>query len=205
MIASPERSPEPPLPLEFANEEESTKITGFWMFLVTDVLIFASLFSTLAIYRFRAAGGPGPADLFSVGPTLAETLLLLTSSFTVSLAVWSMRRGARTALFVWMTLTLVLGAGFIGTELNEFVSDVASGASWTTSAFLSSFFLLVGTHGAHVAFGILWAVAVLLQVVRHGLTPVTARKVYTFSLYWHFLDIIWVFIFTYVYLAAGIG
>jgi cytochrome aa3-600 menaquinol oxidase subunit 3 len=196
-----EQTPEA-VPLEFADEEQSLRITGFWMFLITDILIFASLFASYAVYRPMVASGPTPGELFSLGPALLETLLLLTSSFTVGIAVWSMRRGQEIAMTLWLVVTLLLGAGFVATELHEFVRDVAQGASWQTSAFLSAFFLLVSTHGAHVTFGILWAVAILLQVARRGLTSTTCRKVYTFSLYWHFLDVVWVFIFTVVYLAA---
>lgn len=195
-----ENEPLRQLPLEFANEEESIKITGFWMFLVTDVLIFASLFSVYSVYYSRVAQGPGPAQLFHLAPTLLETLLLLTSSFTVGIAVWAMRRGQLRAAMAWVVGTLVLGAGFVATEIHEFVGDVAAGYTMHTSAFLSSFFALVATHGAHVTFGILWAVTLLVQLARRGFTPVTTRKLYTFSLYWHFLDIVWVFIFTYVYL-----
>ena len=193
------------VPAEFADEEQSLHIAGFWMFLVTDILIFASLFAAYAVYRPMVASGPSAAQLFGLGPTLLETGLLLTSSFTVGIAVWFMRRGQRSAMVAWVVLTLLLGAGFVGTELHEFVADVAVGASWHTSAFLSSFFLLVSTHGAHVTFGLLWAVALLAQVGRRGLTAVTRRKIYTFSLYWHFLDIIWIFIFTAVYLGAKIA
>ena len=195
----------PGLPLEFADEEQSIHIAGFWMFLVTDILIFASLFASYAVYQPMVAGGPTGARLFDLGPALLETVLLLTSSFTVGIAVWWMRRGQREAMMLWIVLTLILGAVFVGTELHEFAADVARGASWQTSAFLSAFFLLVSTHGAHVTFGILWALALLVQVARRGLTAVTTRKIYTFALYWHFLDLIWVFIFTLVYLGAKIA
>jgi len=192
------------LPLEFAEEEQSLKITGFWLFLVTDVLIFASLFSSYAVYQPMVAQGPTAFQLFHLGPVILETLILLTSSFTVGIAVWAMRRQRVAMLKAWLIFTLLLGAAFVGIELHEFIGDVAMGASWRTSAFLSSFFLLVSTHGAHVTFGIIWALSLLVQLARRGLTAVTARKIYTFSLYWHFLDIIWVFIFTFVYLGGKI-
>jgi cytochrome aa3-600 menaquinol oxidase subunit 3 len=192
------------LPLEFAEEEQSLKITGFWLFLVTDVLIFASLFSSYAVYQPMVAQGPTAFQLFHLGPVILETLILLTSSFTVGIAVWAMRRQRLAMLKAWLIFTLILGAAFVGIELHEFIGDVAMGASWRTSAFLSSFFLLVSTHGAHVTFGIIWALSLLVQLARRGLTAVTARKIYTFSLYWHFLDIIWVFIFTFVYLGGKI-
>jgi len=194
-----------PLPIEFADEEQSVHITGFWLFLVSDLLIFASLFAVYAVYRPMVAGGPSPAQLFHLGPALLETMLLLTSSFTVGLAIWAMRRGHIRAMALLLGLTMLLGAGFVGAELHEFIGDVAIGASWRTSSFLSAFFLLVSIHGVHVTFGILWALALLLQVWRRGLNAVTARKIYTFSLYWHFLDIVWVFILSLVYLGGRIG
>lgn len=200
-----EHAHRPDLPLELSDEKESIKITGFWMFLVTDVLIFASLFSAYAVYRPRVAAGPGPQQLFHFGPALLETLLLLTSSFTVGLAIHEMRNDRRTGLVAWTVATLVLGSGFVAMELHEFASYASLGATWHQSAFLSAFYVLVGTHGVHVTFGILWAVTLLVQLARRGLTPVTARKLYTFALYWHFLDVVWVFIFTVVYLMGKVG
>ncbi len=204
-----ELAPEPgrreDLPLELSDEQESVKITGFWMFLVTDVLIFASLFSAYAVYRPRVATGPGPLELFHFGPALLETLLLLTSSFTVGIAIYEMRKGRPGGVMAWTIATLALGAAFVFLEIHEFASYAALGATWHQSAFLSAFYVLVGTHGAHVSFGILWAVTLLVQLARRGLTPVTARKLYTFSLYWHFLDVVWVFIFTVVYLMGKIA
>lgn len=194
-----------PMPPEFANETESLMISGFWVFLSTDILLFASLFASYAVYHNRVAAGPTPAHVLGLGSAIIETFLLLTSSFTIGLAIWAMRQSKQGLMMLFLILTLVLGAGFVGTELHEFVVDVAHGASWQTSAFLSSFFLLVSTHGAHVSFGILWAIGLLFQVSRRGLTPTTRRKIYTFSLYWHFLDVIWVFIFTVVYLGANLA
>ncbi|PSR22644.1 MAG: cytochrome o ubiquinol oxidase subunit III [Sulfobacillus acidophilus] len=192
------------LPLEFADEKESVNITGFWMFLVTDVLVFGSLFSTYAVMRHSYAMGPTADQLFKMGPVMLETLLLLTSSFTIGLGVFAMRKGQTRALMFWLLLTMLLGAGFVTTEIHDFVSFAAIGATWHTSAFLSAFDILVGTHGAHVTFGIFWALTLLLQLRKRGITARTARKIYTFSLYWHFLDIVWIFIFTFVYLNGKI-
>lgn len=192
------------MPIEFSGAE-SLSITGFWLFLVTDLLVFASLFASYAVFSPMTVGGPTPHSLFRLGPVLLETLSLLTSSFTAGIAIWAMRRG-RIALLRWaLVVTLLLGALFVGLELREFAADVALGASWTKSAFLSSFFLLVATHGAHVTFGIIWALGLLAQLSSRGLNALTSRKLYTFALYWHFLDIVWIFIFTYVYLAGRIG
>lgn len=192
------------LPVEFADEKESINITGFWAFLVTDVLIFGSLFSTYAVMHKAAAFGPTSQQLFKMGPVMLETLLLLTSSFTIGLGVYAMRRGQVRALMFWMVLTMLLGAGFVSSEINDFISFAHVGATWHTSAFLSAFDILVGTHGAHVTFGIFWALTLLFQLKKRGITARTARKVYTFSLYWHFLDIVWIFIFTFVYLNGKI-
>lgn len=192
------------LPLEFADEKESINITGFWMFLVTDVLIFGSLFSTYAVMHGSDAMSYSSQQLFKMGPVMLETLLLLTSSFTIGLGVWAMRRGQTRALMIWMFLTILLGAGFVSSEISDFVSFAQIGATWHASAFLSAFDILVGTHGGHVTFGIFWAVTLLFQLKKRGITARTARKVYTFSLYWHFLDIVWIFIFTFVYLNGKI-
>jgi len=172
------------------------------MFLVTDVLIFASLFSVYAVYRSQVAQGPSAAQVFGLGPVLLETLLLLTSSFTCSLAVYAMRAGNRRALLALLGVTLALGLGFVSLEIHDFASLVAAGYTWSRGSFLSAFFTLVGTHGAHVSFGILWGLAILVQLVRRGIRPITARKLYTFALYWHFLDLVWIFLFTVVFLST---
>ncbi len=135
---------------------------------------------------------------------MLETLILLTSSFCCGLAVQAMRNGRRGALMAWLAVTCTLGLTFVLLELREFIADALAGASWHRSAFLSAFFTLVGTHGGHVSFGILWGVAILVQLAREGLNPRSASRMYTFSLYWHFLDIVWVFIFTVVYLMRAI-
>lgn len=193
------------LPLEFTDNHESLKILGFWSFLATDLLLFASLFAVYAVYQSRVGmAGPSPDQLFKLGPAVVETLLLLTSSFTCGLAVYQMRRNHKRGTIIWLAVTLLLGIGFVTTEVREFVSYIALGDSWHHSAFLSAFFTLVGTHGAHVTFGILWAITLIIQLMGRGLTTVTTRKMYMFALYWHFLDIIWVFIFTVVYLNGKI-
>ncbi|PSR36078.1 MAG: cytochrome o ubiquinol oxidase subunit III, partial [Sulfobacillus thermosulfidooxidans] len=191
------------LPLEFTDNHESLKILGFWSFLATDLLLFASLFAVYAVYQSRIGmAGPSPDQLFKLGPAVVETLLLLTSSFTCGLAVYEMRHGHKTGTIAWLIVTILLGIGFVTTEIREFVSYIALGDSWHHSAFLSAFFTLVGTHGAHVSFGILWAITLIIQLAGRGLTTITTRKMYMFALYWHFLDIIWVFIFTVVYLSG---
>ncbi len=193
------------LPLEFADYHESIKITGFWIFLTTDLVLFSCLFATFAVMRYDYANGPTPLHLFHMTPLIVETALLLTSSFTCSLAIYQSRRQNKNGALSWLILTILLGMGFVGTEVHEFVSYVNSGATWHQSGFLSAFFTLVGTHGSHVTFGIFWALTLVAQLVQRGITPRTSRKLYTFALYWHFLDIVWVFIFSFVYLSNMTG
>ncbi|MNI59227.1 Quinol oxidase subunit 3 [compost metagenome] len=148
----------------------------------------------------RFASGPNGAELFEIGPVLIETFLLLTSSFTIGLAIHAMRHGYKTAMMIFMAVTLLMGLGFIGIEITEFFTYVHEGATLQTSGFLSSLFVLLGTHGAHVSFGFLWGAGIMIQLWRRGITPATANKAFIFSLFWHFLDVVWIFIFSFVYL-----
>ena len=191
-------------PLEFRDRRDNLAILGFWFFLGSDVVLFACLFAVYAVFQGRVAAGPTLRQLVSLGPVLVETLALLSSSFTCGLAIAAMRRGRTGQLASWLLVTMLLGAGFVGMEIHEFATDVQLFGTWHQSGFLSAFFTLVGTHGGHVSFGVLWAAALLVLLWRRGLTPRVARRLYTFSLYWHFLDIVWVFIFTVVYLAGKI-
>lgn len=191
-----------PLPLEFSDRQQGLGVLAVWCFLASDTVLFACLFAVYAVYTGRVADAPGPAQLLHVRGALPGTLLLLTSSFTCGLATHQLRRRRVAALQAWLAVTALLGLGFVLLELREFAADLAGGASWRHSAFLSAFFTLVGTHGAHVSFGVLWALVLVAELWRRGLTATVARRVYTFSLYWHFLDIVWVFIFTVVYLGG---
>lgn len=189
-----------PLPIEFQDNHESIKILGFWLFLTSDVLLFGSLFAVYTAYRSKVALGPTPQDIFTLGPTLLETLLLLTSSLTISLALYMSRLDRLKGAISWIVITMLLGASFVALEIHEFAGDVARGFTWHQSAFLSGFFTLVGTHGCHVTFGLGWALMLVIGLATQGLTRSNRRKLYTFALYWHFLDIVWVFLFTVVYL-----
>jgi cytochrome o ubiquinol oxidase subunit 3 len=181
-------------------DHESIKIAGFWIFLVQDVLLFATLFATYVVLRNHYAGGPTPKELFDVPGFVAETFILLTSSFTSGLATLQLNKKSVGGLITWLVVTGVLGLAFLGFEINEFTDMVQEGATISTSAFLSAFFTLVGTHGAHVTLGLGWMLGLIIQIARRGITPVTSRKVSVLSLYWHFLDAVWIFIFTVVYL-----
>lgn len=187
-------------PLEYQDGQGRLNILGFWIFLGAEVVLFATLFASYLVLAGRTADGPTPLQLFELGPLMAQTLLLLTSSFTCGIAVHEMRKHNLKGLLVWFILTLLLGLGFLYLEMEEFAHYVHLGATIQTSGFLSAFFVLLGTHGAHVTLGILWAIGVIIQLRKHGLTPITARKVFIISLYWHFLDVVWIFIYTFVYL-----
>ena len=188
------------MPLEYRSEESRLNILGFWIFLGAEVALFATLFATYLVLFQRTGSGPTAKDLFEVKDVLIETLLLLTSSFTCGLAIFEMRRNRLSGLLTWLLVTLLLGAGFITFEIREFIHYVHEGATMQTSAFLSSFFVLVGTHGAHVSLGIGWMILIIIQLLQRGFTPRTARKVFIVSLYWQFLDVVWIFIFKLVYL-----
>ncbi len=190
------------IPQEFQDPQESIRITGFWIFLTTDVVLFGSLFSVYAVFRSRVALGPTPHQIFAMGPVLAETLILLTSTLTVSLSLYSARSNHARWSVAWLIITFSLGASFVTLEIREFAGDILAGHTWHQSAFLSGFFTLVGTHGSHVTFGILWAVMLVIQLITRGLTVINRRKLYTFALYWHFLDIVWIFLFSVVYLSG---
>lgn len=186
--------------MEYSSHAGDLKIFGFWTFLGAEVVLFSTLFASYLVYLNQTAGGPSSYELFEVTEFMIETLLLLTSSFTCGLAVQEMRKQNQKGFYIWMITTLLLGAGFLYFEINEFIKYVSEGATLGTSAFLSAFYLLVGTHGAHVTIGIFWILFLLFQIKQHGFTSITSRKVFIAGLYWHFLDVIWIFIFTFVYL-----
>ncbi len=175
-------------------------IFGFWVYLMTDLVIFGVLFAAYAVLQGNTFGGPSGHDLFSLPTALANTLVLLTSSFTCGLATLAAQRGKVNQTIAWLATTFVLGATFLTLELSEFSRFVAMGDSWQRSAFLSSFFTLVGTHGLHITVGLLWIVIAVIQIKVRGLTPSVTSKLTRFTLFWHFLDIVWIFIFTMVYL-----
>lgn len=175
-------------------------VFGFWIYVLSDCVIFASLFATYAVLHSATALGAGARELFSPPFALLETLILLTSSFTGGLAMLTARHERMREFFTWSIVTFSLGALFVGLEINEFSRFIAEGHGPDSSAFLSSFFTLVGTHGMHVIAGLLWLVVLAVQTVIWGITHVTLRRLTLWSIFWHFLDIVWIFIFTIVYL-----
>ncbi len=186
-------------------EHDSSKTTlGFWIYLMTDCILFATLFATYAVLRNNTFGGPGGAELFHLPFVLVETLVLLTSSFACGLMLLAARANRRSAAVAWLAVTALLGAIFLGLELYEFNKLLAEGQSWQRSGFLSAFFTLVGTHGLHITAGLIWAVLMLVQIMRRGITSHVMQRLTLFSMFWHFLDIVWIFIFTIVYLLGAV-
>lgn len=173
---------------------------GLWVYLMSDCVLFATLFAGYAVLHTATAGGPTAAELFDIRVVVASTLILLTSSFTCGVALWASTENRMRTLWAALGLTALLGAGFLTLEWHEFANLIQEGASWQTSAFLSSFFTLVGTHGAHVLAGLVWLFVIALHLLLRGLTPKTKTALICFSLFWHFLDLIWIGIFSFVYL-----
>ncbi len=173
---------------------------GFWVYLMTDLLMFAALFATFSVLRNNTFGGISMKDIFDGPFVLTETMLLLTSSFTSGLAMLYALGKNKKMTLIFLALTFLLGAGFLGMELNEFAKLFAEGNTPQRSAFLSSFFTLVGTHGLHITAGLLWLTVCMALVRSRGLTNNVISKLTRFSMFWHFLDIVWIFIFTIVYL-----
>jgi cytochrome o ubiquinol oxidase subunit 3 len=179
-------------------------ILGFWLYLMSDCLVFASLFATYGVLGRNYATGPSGAEVFVLPLVAVNTSLLLLSSITYGFAVIAMNRKQQGAVLMWLALTGLLGAGFIGVELYEFAHLIHEGNGPQRSAFLSSFFTLVGTHGLHVTVGILWLITLMAQVAKHGLIAANRRRLMCLSMFWHFLDVIWIGVFTFVYLMGAL-
>ena len=182
---------------------DRTTLSGFWLYLMTDVILFASLFAVYAVLRNNTAGGPTGADIFSLPLVLIETLLLLSSSFTCGLALLASRAGNKAQTLFLLSITALLGACFVAIEGTEFAQLISEGLGPSRSGFLSGYFTLVGTHGLHVSLGLLWMLALMMVIFFRDLSRSTMRKLLLMSLFWHFLDIVWIFIFTVVYLLSS--
>ncbi|WP_157216434.1 cytochrome o ubiquinol oxidase subunit III [Flavisphingomonas formosensis] len=180
--------------------EGASTMLGFWIYLMSDCLIFACLFATFAVLGGSYAGGPGPRDLFELPLVALNTAMLLFSSITYGFAMLAMEKGKVAPTQAWLAITGLFGLAFLSIELYEFANLIHEGATPQRSAFLSSFFTLVGTHGLHVTFGLVWLVTLMAQVARHGLIAANKRRLMCLSLFWHFLDVIWIGVFTFVYL-----
>jgi len=183
-------------------EANDRLLFGFWVYLMTDLLMFSVLFAVFAVLHGNTAGGEAGRELFKLPLALTETLLLLTSSFTAGIAMIAARRGNKKHVLVWFGVTFLLGLAFLSLEITEFAAFVREGHTLSSNAFLSSFFVLVGTHGLHITLGLLWMGITMVFVAVRGLNSHMVRKLTMLSLFWHFLDIVWIFIFTIVYLMA---
>ncbi len=185
---------------EHEHPEGSSTLLGFWLYLMSDCLIFAILFATYGVLGGNYADGPSPKVLFDLKLVALNTSMLLLSSITYGFAMLSMMENRAGATQAWLAVTALFGIAFVGIELTEFHHMFVEGATPQRSGFLSAFFTLVSTHGLHVSTGLLWMFTLMVQVAIHGLTAANRRRLMCLSLFWHFLDIIWIGVFTYVYL-----
>jgi len=179
---------------------ENGTLLGFWIYLMSDCLVFACLFAAYAVLGRDYAGGPTGAQLFKLPVVALNTTFLLLSSITYGFAMLESQRDRVRATLLWLAVTALFGAGFLTLELTEFAELIEQGAGPQRSAFLSSFFTLVGTHGLHVSFGMVWLFTLMLQLGRHGLSVANRRRLMCLSMFWHFLDVVWIGVFTFVYL-----
>lgn len=179
---------------------DNTDIFGFWIYILSDCILFSMLFSAFAVLHNNVYGGPILGSLFNIPYIFIETLLLLSSSLTFGLAILASYKNHKTMLLNWLGVTFILGFAFVGMELSEFYHLYLEGYSWQSSAALSSFFTLVGTHGLHVTIGLLWMVVTMLQLMMFGINPIMEKRLTYLGLFWTFLDIVWIFVFTIVYL-----
>lgn len=196
-----------PTHTEMSPDETSDDRTmfGFWLYIMTDLLMFAVLFAVFAVLRDSTDGGPGAADILSMDIALVNTLLLLTSSFTVGIGMIAAWQKNIKQVMIWFGATFLLGLAFVGIELYEFYELVHAGHTMQDNAFLSAFFILLGSHGLHIIAGLIWIGATLIYIKKRGLNRNNIRKLALISLFWHFLDIVWIFIFSVVYLIPFIG
>ncbi|RKD92385.1 cytochrome o ubiquinol oxidase subunit III [Mangrovibacterium diazotrophicum] len=182
------------------HDQTEIKTFGFWVYLMTDLILFSTFFATFAVIGKNYAGGPGAKELFELPFLFIETMLLLVSSVTFGFAMIAMKQGKKQQMLSLLVVTGLLGAGFLGMELYEFAHMIGEGAGPDRSGFLSAFFTLVGFHGLHVTFGIVWLTVMFIQIVKMGFTTGVKSRLERLSLFWHFLDIVWVGVFTFVYL-----
>lgn len=181
----------------------ANKVFGFWIYLMSDCIIFACLFATYAVLVNGTAGGPTGKDIFELPFVLTETFLLLFSSITYGMAVIAMNNNNQGKVLTWLGLTFLFGAGFVGMEIYEFYHLIAEGYGPDRSGFLSAFFALVGTHGIHVTSGLIWMALMMYQVSRRGLTSTNRTRLMCLSMFWHFLDVVWICVFSVVYLMGA--
>lgn len=195
----------PDLSVPDPHQDAFSRVTfGFWCYLMTDCLIFGTLFATYAVLHNSTFGGPTTHDIYHLPIAFAETMALLFSSITSGLGLLAALKSHKNRAVFWLIFAFLFGASFVAMELSEFHKIATEGHNWTHSAFLSSFFTLVGTHGLHVSIGLFWMLNMIFQIFFLGITIDTFRRLVVFSLFWHFLDLVWIFIFTFVYLIGSI-
>lgn len=183
---------------------DSPTLLGFWIYMMSDALIFATLFATYGVLATAYAGGPTGRELFDLPLVALNTAFLLVSSITYGMGMMAMYDGNQSKVRMWLAITFMLGLAFVGVELYEFAHMIAEGATPQRSAFLSAFFTLVGTHGLHVTFGLIWIAVMLVQIGKHGLIEDNQRRLMCLGLFWHLLDVVWIGVFTFVYLLGAI-
>ena len=193
------------MPAEAAEEHgghdvAATQALGFWIYLMSDLVVFSGLFATYVVMAHNYAGGPTGKDLFHLSDALVETMLLLCSSAVFGLAMVAMHKGEKRLVLAGLAAACLLGLGFVGMEASEFHAMISEGAGPQRSGFLSAFFTLVGTHGLHVSFGMLWMVVMMVQTASKGLTGPVQARLTRLGMFWHFLDIVWIGLFSVVYL-----
>ena len=186
------------------HDTDSTDVLGFWLYIMTDCLLFATLFAGFAVLHDNLYGGPTFKSWISLPYVLGETLFLLVSNLTFGLGILSMYKHKKNALIWWLIITIILGLGFVGMELHEFAELIRDGNSFTSSGAMTSFFTLVATHGLHVSMGLLWMVILTIQLFRYKISKTMRRRLTYLGLFWNFLDIVWIFVFTVVYLMGAI-
>jgi cytochrome o ubiquinol oxidase subunit 3 len=179
---------------------EGSTMLGFWLYIMSDCLIFTILFAAYAVLGHNYAAGPSQKDLFELPVVALNTAMLLFSSITYGFAMLQMQKGSKGGTLIWLAVTALFGAAFIYLELNEFYHLIMEGAGPQRSAFLSAFFTLVGTHGLHVTCGIIWLIVLMVQTGNKGLIPENQRRLMCLSMFWHFLDVVWIGVFSFVYL-----
>jgi cytochrome o ubiquinol oxidase, subunit III len=188
----------------FEQENYSRTLFGFWVYIMTDCMLFGTAFAAFAVLHKNTAGGPPLGTLFDMPSVLAETLFLLVSSFTCGMALFAAQRNQPKKVLLWFALTFLLGASFLTIEIKEFIHLANEGFSWKRSAAMSAFYTLVGTHGLHITTGLLWMIVLLVPVWKSGLNPMRFKRLMCLRLFWYFLDVVWIFIFTIVYLMEAI-
>jgi len=185
------------------HDQYSRTIFGFWLYLMSDCILFGVLFAVYAVLRNSTFGGPSASEILNLRSALAETLIMLTSSFTCGLALFAAYRKNVTRVIAWIGLTFLLGAAVLTLALMDFSQLIHEGNSWQRSGFLSAFFGLLGMHGLHISGGLVWMAVLVPQLLIRGLTSVTFRRLMCLKMFWQFLNIVWVFIYTFVYLMGA--